>query len=130
MSQILVVDDEPTIRRQLCDFLGNWNLEVAGVGTLTEAEGAIARGGILVLIQDLILPGENDDVFDFMARHCAPEDGPEAIAITGHLAQADLRRVVDAGAVCFFKKPVDLDELLIATWAAQQRAQRRLRARR
>jgi DNA-binding response OmpR family regulator len=125
MSRILVVDDDPLIRRQICEFLSGWNLDVVGAGTLGDAEREMAGGEVQVLIQDLILIGEPGDVFGFIARHCGPDTAGEAIAITGYLPQADLRRVVDAGAYCFFKKPVDLDELLIATWAAQQRAEGR-----
>jgi DNA-binding NtrC family response regulator len=124
MSRVLVIDDEPTIRRQMCEFLEKWNVDVVGVGNLIEAEREMTTGNVTVVIQDLILREREGDVFEFIGKHCGPDRGREAIAITGHLAQADLRRVVDAGAFCFFKKPVDLDELLIATWAAQQRADR------
>ena len=124
MTRVLVVDDEPTVRSQISEFLMKWNFKVSAVGSLAEANREMAAGDVRVLVQDLVLRGEPGDVFEFIRRYCGPGTGREAIAMTGYLAEADLRRVVDAGAFCFFKKPVDLDELLVATWAALERAER------
>jgi DNA-binding NtrC family response regulator len=116
-----------TIRNQISEFLNKWNVDVVSVDSLAQAEARIAKDDVAVIIQDLFLGGPAADVYDFIQKHCGPDTAREAIVITGHIAKADLRRVVDAGAYCFFKKPVDLDQLLIATWAAQQRAERRQR---
>ncbi len=123
MSQILIVDDEASIRNQFRDFLARWNVEVQATDSLVEAAQLIAGHDVGVIIQDLILDAPLTEVYEFIERHCGPHTGREAIVITGHLAKADFRRLVDVGAYCFFQKPVSLDELLIATWAAQQRAE-------
>lgn len=125
MSRVLVVDDEKTIREQFGEFLAKWGVDVVTVGSLVQAEAEIVSGDVGVIIQDLILGGSEAEVYDFIRKRCGPGTGCEAIIITGHVGKANFRRLVDAGAYCFFKKPVDLDELLIATWAAQQRAELR-----
>ncbi|MBN8454859.1 response regulator [Accumulibacter sp.] len=124
MSQVLIVDDEATIRNQFRDFLANWNVEVLVAGSLPEAEHLIAGHDVGVIIQDLFLDAPVTQVYEFIEKHCGPDLGREAIVITGYLAKADFRRMVDIGAYCFFEKPVSLDELLIATWAAEGRADR------
>ncbi|WP_300455038.1 response regulator [Accumulibacter sp.] len=127
MSQVLIVDDEATIRNQFRDFLAKWNVEVLVASGLQEAEQMIAGHDVGVIVQDLILDAPITQVYEFIGKHCGPDVGREAIVITGHLDKADFRRVADTGAYCFFEKNVSLDELLIATWAAQERADRMAR---
>lgn len=122
MSRVLVFDDEATICSQVERALFG-QVDVVTATSMAQAEAAIAEDGVSVVIQDLVLPGPKGG-YDFIETHCGPGSGRQAIAITGFVEQANMDRLMDAGAYCFLKKDFDFDELKFATKAAQRAAAR------
>jgi DNA-binding response OmpR family regulator len=59
VTSILVVEDEPSLRRDLVDYLGARGFVAAGVGTVADLRTAMARRQPDILILDVGLPDGN-----------------------------------------------------------------------
>jgi DNA-binding response OmpR family regulator len=59
MSQILIVDDDPQVRRSLCRILETHQLECEAVSTVTEARTAIAEHMPRVVLLDVVVGSES-----------------------------------------------------------------------
>jgi len=116
---VLVVDDEPGIRRLCREYLGALGCEVADAADVRSGETALERGGFDLVLLDVRLPdGSGLDLF-----RSARERWPElSIAIiTGHASVEDAIDAVKLGAVDYITKPFDLDRLKEVAEAAASR---------
>jgi DNA-binding response OmpR family regulator len=78
--RVLLVEDEPEVRRILCDELVNAGYTVDCVGTKAEAEVHLARHDYRGAVLDVRLPdGAAFDLVDGLAAR-----GAAALLITGH----------------------------------------------
>ncbi|MEC4561961.1 response regulator transcription factor [Pseudomonas inefficax] len=112
--KVLVVDDQPIIVEQLCEFL-----EFNGYGCVPahSADEAIERymadPDIGLVICDLHMP-ERDGIE--LMRTLKQANGNqrmfEAIMLTGRAEKQDVIRALREGFADYYQKPVDLDELL------------------
>jgi len=59
MSQILIVDDDPQIRRSLCRILETHKLDCQAVSTVTEARAAIAEHMPRIVLLDVVVGAES-----------------------------------------------------------------------
>ena len=59
MSQILIVDDDPQIRRSLCRILETHKLDCQAVSTVTEARAAIAEQMPSIVLLDVVVGAES-----------------------------------------------------------------------
>ena len=118
---VLVVDDEPYVRRSLCDMLAAEGLSTLGADGVTAAVEALTRSSIDVVVSDLRMPG--GDVFELLG-HPAIGTIP-VIVITGVGTVSAAVRAMKAGAFDFIQKPVDPEELLLLVERAHEH--RRLR---
>ena len=117
--KVLVVDDEPQIRRALRTSLEAHGYEVTAVGT--GEEGVVAAAGAppdLVLL-DLGLP--DMDGTEVIRRIRAFSEVP-VIILSVRESQADKVAALDAGADDYVTKPFGIDELLARARAALRRA--------
>jgi two-component system KDP operon response regulator KdpE len=111
-SRILVVDDDPDLVRALRLRLRANNYEVT---TATDGYSAIAsaqkeRPALIIL--DLGLPvGDGFVVLDRLQSIDALAGVP-VIVLSARDPQANEERALKAGAMAFFQKPADNDELL------------------
>ena len=71
--KILVVDDEPSIRGSLLEYLDDLNYDVTSAGSGEEALELIAGNRYNLGIIDLRLPGMNGDVLIKNAHQIDPE---------------------------------------------------------
>ena len=59
MSSILIVDDDPQVRRSLCRILETQNLDCQAVGTVSEARAAIAERMPSIVLLDVGVGNES-----------------------------------------------------------------------
>jgi DNA-binding NtrC family response regulator len=119
VPNILVVDDEPTVRSQLCRLYEQSGYRVETAGSAEEALGQLAQGGIDFVITDIKLPGISGA--DLIATMQESYPDVPVIAITGYLDIDTAVRVLKCGAVDFVVKPFDLTTVRDATATALER---------
>jgi len=112
--KVLVVDDQPVIVEQLCEFLETKGYVCVPAHSTDEAiERYMADPAIGLLICDLHMP-ERDGIE--LMRALKQIDGSqrmfEAIMLTGRAEKQDVIRALREGFADYYQKPVDLDELL------------------
>ncbi len=117
MTTILVVEDDPALRRALRTMMRARDLEVVDVGTGEDAIVA-AAGGVDLVVLDLGLP--DVDGLDVLRRIRTFSAVP-VIVLTAHHQQSEKVRALDAGADDYVTKPFDVEELLARMRAALRR---------
>jgi two-component system KDP operon response regulator KdpE len=117
MTTILVVEDDPALRRALRTMMRARDLDVVDVGTGEDAVVA-AAGGVDLVVLDLGLP--DLDGLEVLHRVRAFSTVP-VIVLTAHHQQAEKIRALDAGADDYVTKPFDVEELLARMRAALRR---------
>jgi len=109
-GNILVVDDEPNIRRVLEAVLSKEGHKVKTTENGTKGQEILATdGSIDVLITDLIMPGMNGAELLEAAKEINPN-----LAVLMITAHGTIKSAVDAmklGALDYITKPFDLDEI-------------------
>jgi two-component system phosphate regulon response regulator OmpR len=107
-TRVLVVDDDPTIRQMLADYLGDHGYEVtqAASGTAMRAEMERARPAVVLL--DIGLPGEDGLT---LARFLRERYEVGIIMVTGASDVVDRVAGLEVGADDYIAKPFDPREL-------------------
>jgi two-component system KDP operon response regulator KdpE len=118
MTRVLVVDDEPQIRRALRTNLEARHYEVDQAATGEEALRLAAARHPDVVILDLGLPGI--DGIEVVAGLRGWSDVP-IIVLSARDAERDKVAALDAGADDYVSKPFGMDELLARLRAALRR---------
>jgi two-component system, OmpR family, KDP operon response regulator KdpE len=109
VSTILVVDDDPQLRRFLRTTLGGHGHVVVEAGSIAEAIDAIARTHPAVILLDLGLPdGDGIQVL----RKVPAETRPPVIVLSARGQEGDKVTALDAGAEDYLTKPFGASELL------------------
>ncbi len=116
--KVLVVDDEPQIRRALRTSLEAHGYEVATVGTGDEGVVAAAGARPELILLDLGLP--DMDGTEVIRRIRAFSEVP-IIVLSVRESQADKVAALDAGADDYVTKPFGIEELLARSRAALRR---------
>ena len=117
--KVLVVDDEPQIRRALRTSLEAHGYEVATVGTGEEGVLAAAEQNPDLVLLDLGLP--DIDGTEVIARVRSFSEVP-VIMLSVRENQADKVAALDAGADDYVTKPFAMEELLARLRAALRRS--------
>jgi len=117
--KVLVVDDEPQIRRALRTSLEAHGYEVATVGTGEEGVVASADQQPDLVLLDLGLP--DMDGTEVIRRVRGFSDVP-VIILSVREAQSDKVAALDAGADDYLTKPFGIEELLARVRATLRRA--------
>ena len=117
--KVVVVDDEPQIRRALRTSLEAHGYEVAAVGTGNEGVVAAAEHQPDLVLLDLGLP--DMDGTEVIRRIRAFSDVP-VIILSVRESQTDKVAALDAGADDYVTKPFGMEELLARARAALRRA--------
>jgi two-component system KDP operon response regulator KdpE len=120
MTRVLVVDDEPQIRRALRTSLEAHGYEVATAGTGEEGVLAAAEAAPDLVLLDLGLP--DLDGTEVIERVRSFSDVP-VIVLSVRDRQADKVAALDAGADDYVTKPFGVEELLARLRAALRRKQ-------
>lgn len=116
MLRVLIVDNQPSFRRQLCQLLGYAGLEVVGeAGDISTAEAALQTLQPDLAVVDIMLPGING--LEGARRLKARLPGLRVILVSAYRDRAEVFRTaaVEAGAEAFISKD-DLDLGIVQTW--------------
>ena len=119
---VLVVDDDPTIRELVTDYLGKNELRVTAVGDGTAMKGVLAEQVVDLLVLDLGLRGEDGMA---IARRMRDESEIPLVMLTGRGEEADRVMGLELGADDYITKPFSPRELLarIRTVLRRRRAE-------
>lgn len=120
MPRLLIVEDEPALRRALTINLKARSYEVEGVGTGTAALRAAAANPPDLVIVDLGLP--DLDGVEVIAGMRGWSRVP-IIVLSARDSQAQKVRALDVGADDYVTKPFGMDELLARVRAALRRSE-------
>ena len=121
-AHVLAVDDDPSLRQMIIDYLGDNDMRVTAVATGREMDEVLARESIDLLVLDLRLPGE--DGMQIARRLREGSDLP-IIILTGRKEEADRVMGLELGADDYLTKPFSPRELLARTRALLRRARMR-----
>ncbi|NWG86642.1 MAG: response regulator [Hydrogenophilaceae bacterium] len=118
MTQVLIVEDEPDIRRFLRLTLAQdgWTVAEAGSVSLALAEAAERRPGLVIL--DLGLP--DADGSEFIRAFRTWSDAP-ILVLSARSQEADKVDALEAGADDYLVKPFGVAELLARVHALSRR---------
>lgn len=116
---ILVVEDEPALGEMLCD-----NLQTDGYGTELVRSGTAARdrinkGGLDLIILDIMLPGI--DGFEVLEHMRNQGDNTPVLILSARIDDADRIRGLELRADDYLTKPFNLKELLLRVEALLRR---------
>lgn len=111
MANILVVDDEPNIRRTLRMLLEKEGHNVTDASAGDQALAIVSEQHIDLVMLDLRLGKE--DGLEILSRIRARGDHPEIVIITAHAEVDEAVRAMKLGAYDYLVKPLAPDELLI-----------------
>ncbi len=109
LERILVVDDEPLVRRSLEDILRARKLQVVGVGTLAAAEELLGKDTFDLVLLDVRLP--DGDGQRFLEQVMALPTHPLVVMITGHGSITNAVSCMRAGAFDYLLKPFELTQI-------------------
>jgi CheY-like chemotaxis protein len=113
-TKILIVDDNPTIRKGLSIRLRANGYEVLCAEDAISATSALVTEKPDLMILDLGLPcGDGFKVMERLHRSDRLAHIP-VIVVTGFEVAGNRDRALQAGVVAFFQKPVGNDDLLCA----------------
>ena len=128
MPSVLIVDDEPNIRRMVGALLASEGYEVReapdgarGVALATESEPDLA-------LVDLMMPGELDGMAVLSALRERVPDVP-VVMMSGRAGLSDAVRATKLGAFTFLEKPLTPEGVLLALASALELRQARRETR-
>jgi DNA-binding response OmpR family regulator len=108
-AHILAVDDDPSIRKMIVDYMGDNQIRVTAVASGREIAAVMERDTVDLLVLDLRLPGEDGMQ---IARKLREESGLPIIILTGRKEEADRVMGLELGADDYLTKPFSPRELL------------------
>jgi len=118
--KVLIVDDDPKLRRYLADGLAESGIAVTGAASAAEARAALAADPTTELILlDVMMPGE--DGWEFLSDLRSRRDARPVIFLTARQAVDERVRGLKLGADDYVIKPFDLEELLARIEAVTRR---------
>jgi two-component system, OmpR family, response regulator len=116
---VLAVDDDPSIRQLVCDYLGENELRVTAVASGKELDAVMASETIDLVVLDLRLQGEDGMQ---IARRLREASAIPILMLTGRAEEADRVMGLELGADDYLTKPFSPRELLARIRALLRRA--------
>ncbi|TDR85335.1 response regulator [Enterovirga rhinocerotis] len=110
MKHVLLIDDDPTIRDLLSDYLSQHAFRVSAIGDSRSLAQIVATDIVDLVIVDLNLGPE--DGLEIVRRLASTSDAPIIIISGDRLDEADKVIGLELGAVDYVTKPFGVRELL------------------
>ncbi|KAF2392573.1 response regulator transcription factor [Pseudomonas frederiksbergensis] len=112
--KVLVVDDQPLIVEELCEFLESSGYRCVPCESSTQAiERFTQDPDIGLVLCDLHMPDmDGIQLVQELQRLSGRHRAFEAIMLTGRADKQDVIKALRAGIADYYQKPIDLDELL------------------
>jgi DNA-binding response OmpR family regulator len=120
---ILAVDDDPSIRALLADYLGDNELRVTTVSDGRAMDGVLARETVDLVVLDVRLRAGEEDGLQIARRLREGSKGIPILMLTGRAEEADRVMGLELGADDYLTKPFSSRELLARIRALLRRAQ-------
>ncbi|MBR9829690.1 MAG: response regulator transcription factor [Oceanospirillales bacterium] len=114
-NTVLIVDDEPLIGEELCEFFTDHGFKCI---SCYEAEGAIRlfkhHKDICLVLSDLHMPGKNGlELLKILLNQAKEEQRPlKSVLFTGRSEKEDVINALRTGISDYYAKPLDMDEVL------------------
>jgi DNA-binding NtrC family response regulator len=128
MTMVLLIDDEPNIRRMVGALLEAEGYEVRTAQAGAEGVAAAADAEPDAVLLDLMMPGALDGMATLERLRAAHPDVP-VIMMSGRAGLTDAVRATRLGAVNFLEKPLAPEATLLALTTALELRRARLEAR-
>ena len=119
---VLVVDDDPSVRQMIVDYLTDNDVRVTALSSGREIAETMRKEVIDLLVLDLRLPGEDGMQ---IARKLREDSDLPIIMLTGRKDEADRVMGLELGADDYLTKPFSPRELLARIRALLRRARAR-----
>jgi two-component system, OmpR family, response regulator len=121
-AHILAVDDDPSVRKVICNYLGDNDIRVTALASGRDIADVMAREVIDLLVLDWRLPGE--DGLE-IARRLRAESKVPILMLTGRKDEADRVMGLELAADDYLTKPFSPRELLARIRALLRRTRER-----
>jgi two-component system, OmpR family, response regulator len=118
-AHALAVDDDPSVRQMIADYLGDNEVRVTAIASGKEVAEVMARETIDLVVLDLRLPGEDGMQ---IARKLREQSDVPIIMLTGRKDEADRVMGLELGADDYLTKPFSPRELLARIRALLRRS--------
>jgi two-component system OmpR family response regulator len=118
-AHVLVVDDDPSVRQMIADYLGDNEIAVTTLPSGREIDEVMKRETVDLLVLDLRMPGENGMQ---IARKLREDSQLPIIMLTGVKDEADRVMGLELGADDYVTKPFSPRELLARIHALLRRS--------
>src|SRR5262245_19775474 len=118
-AHVLVVDDDPSVRKMIVDYLGDNDIRVTPLPSGREVADVMSRETIDLVVLDLRMPGADGMQ---IARGLRAESHVPIIMLTGVKDEADRVMGLELGADDYLTKPFSPRELLARIRALLRRA--------
>jgi DNA-binding response OmpR family regulator len=119
-THILAVDDDPSARQMIVDYLGDNEIRVTALASARQIADVMARDTIDLVVLDLRLPGE--DGLEVARKLREEFAGLPIIILTGRKDEADRVMGLELGADDYLTKPFSPRELLARIRALLRRS--------
>jgi DNA-binding NtrC family response regulator len=111
IRNVLVVEDEQCIRDVLAELFEVEGTETEAVGTLPDAQAALARRPFDLIVTDLRLGGKRNGGLQVMAAAGLLSPDAAVIVLTAYPDDDNRHASIRLGATHFLEKPVDLSTI-------------------
>ncbi len=111
--RILIVDDDPLIRRQLEELYRERKYDVDSVGSAEDALSLLAEAEYSLAVVDLKIPGTDGISLTKQVRERWPD--LDVIIVTGYASIKGAVEAIRHGASDYITKPFEREEILLAT---------------
>jgi DNA-binding NtrC family response regulator len=125
-GSVLLVDDEPKIRRALGDALRDEGHEVIATGSPREALQMLGQRPFDVLVVDNVMPEMGGlDTIREVARTIDAGERPQILMMTAHATIESAIEAMKLGALDYLQKPFEIDEFVVVVARAVELARLR-----
>jgi two-component system OmpR family response regulator len=119
LAHLLVVDDDAGIRVLLAERLGAYGYQVTTAASVAEMDRVLARGGIDLILLDVMMPGEDGLS---ACRRLVQQGGPPVIILSALGDEQDRIVGLEIGADHYLPKPCSPREILAHVRALLRRS--------
>jgi len=128
MPTVLIIDDEPNIRRMVGALLGAEGYDVRDASDGVTGISRAADSDPDVVLLDLMMPGNLDGMQTLERLRAEIPDSP-VVMMSGKAGLSDAVRATKLGAFTFLEKPLSPEGVLLALSSAMELRRARLEAR-
>jgi two-component system nitrogen regulation response regulator NtrX len=128
MPTVLIIDDEPNIRRMVGALLGAEGYDVRDASDGVSGATRATESEPDVVLLDLMMPGDLDGMATLERLRAEIPDCP-VVMMSGRAGLSDAVRATKLGAFTFLEKPLTPEGVLLALSSAMELRRARLEAR-